>query len=171
MWSSWTKNLLKTTCDSPLYVRPHSKTVLSLAIRNDANFLSDNSVMDYSLLVGFDNDRKELVVGIIDYIRTFTWDKKLEMVVEVDSDPEGPREAAHNRLAQPVQSSLLRGYGQVLSVRAGPLEWPWQRRRLLMRSCDQLKCCDELWCCCDKTFTELHFVGCPQLASIETSAP
>lgn len=76
------ENLLKTTCDSPLYVRPHSKTVLSLAIRNDANFLSDNSVMDYSLLVGFDNDRKELVVGIIDYIRTFTWDKKLEMVVK-----------------------------------------------------------------------------------------
>lgn len=76
------ENLLKTTCDSPLYIRPHSKTVLSLAIGNDAKFLSDNSVMDYSLLVGFDNDRRELVVGIIDYIRTFTWDKKLEMVVK-----------------------------------------------------------------------------------------
>ncbi|XP_064466528.1 1-phosphatidylinositol 3-phosphate 5-kinase-like [Ornithodoros turicata] len=76
------ENLLKMTCDSPLYVRPHSKTVLTLAIKNDAKFLWDNLVIDYSLLVGFDNDRKELVVGIIDYIRTFTWDKKLEMVVK-----------------------------------------------------------------------------------------
>lgn len=29
--------------------------------------------MDYSLVVGVDSDRQELVVGIVDYIRTFTW--------------------------------------------------------------------------------------------------
>ena len=38
--------------------------------------------MDYSLLVGIDEENKEIVVGIIDYIRTFTWDKRLEMVVK-----------------------------------------------------------------------------------------
>lgn len=38
--------------------------------------------MDYSLLVGLDEDNKELVLGIIDYIRTFTWDKKLETIVK-----------------------------------------------------------------------------------------
>ncbi|KAK3088070.1 hypothetical protein FSP39_014286 [Pinctada imbricata] len=72
------ENLLKCNVDSPLYVYPHAKKVLSAAINRDSEFLSANLVMDYSLLVGFDEGRKELVVGIIDYIRTFTWDKKLE---------------------------------------------------------------------------------------------
>jgi 1-phosphatidylinositol-3-phosphate 5-kinase len=34
--------------------------------------------MDYSLMVAVDEARKELVVGIIDVVRTYTWDKKLE---------------------------------------------------------------------------------------------
>ncbi|XP_048238602.1 1-phosphatidylinositol 3-phosphate 5-kinase-like isoform X1 [Haliotis rufescens] len=76
------ENLLKLSVESPLYMRPHSKTVLNAAISSDSEFLSSNLVMDYSLLVGLDEARKELVVGIIDYIRTFTWDKKLEMLVK-----------------------------------------------------------------------------------------
>ncbi|KAL9123029.1 MAG: hypothetical protein Q9187_000420 [Circinaria calcarea] len=36
------------------------------------------NVMDYSLMIAIDEGRKELVVGIIDCIRTYTWDKKLE---------------------------------------------------------------------------------------------
>ncbi|KAK2183696.1 hypothetical protein NP493_299g00022 [Ridgeia piscesae] len=76
------ENLLKSSIDSPLYIRPHSKFVLNSAINNDTHFLSSHIVMDYSLLVGLDTKRNELVVGIIDYIRTFTWDKRLEMVVK-----------------------------------------------------------------------------------------
>ncbi|KAL8982749.1 MAG: hypothetical protein Q9177_005179 [Variospora cf. flavescens] len=34
--------------------------------------------MDYSLMIAIDEERQELVVGIIDVIRTYTWDKKLE---------------------------------------------------------------------------------------------
>jgi 1-phosphatidylinositol-3-phosphate 5-kinase len=34
--------------------------------------------MDYSLVVALDETNKELVVGIVDYIRTYTLDKKLE---------------------------------------------------------------------------------------------
>ncbi|KAJ8957069.1 hypothetical protein NQ318_007282 [Aromia moschata] len=76
------ENLLKMTCESPLYILPHSKAVLTAAIQNDTEFLSAQSVMDYSLLVGLDSENKELVLGIIDYIRTFTWDKKLETIVK-----------------------------------------------------------------------------------------
>lgn len=36
------------------------------------------NVMDYSLLVGVDTQRGELVCGIIDYLRQYTWDKQLE---------------------------------------------------------------------------------------------
>ena len=53
------------TCDDPLYVMSHSKTVLSQAIGSDTQFLASQSVMDYSLLVGLDKERRELVVGII----------------------------------------------------------------------------------------------------------
>lgn len=38
--------------------------------------------MDYSLLVGVDKQRKELVFGIIDYLRQYTWDKQLETWVK-----------------------------------------------------------------------------------------
>lgn len=38
--------------------------------------------MDYSLVVGVDSAKNELVVGIVDYIRTYTWDKKLESWVK-----------------------------------------------------------------------------------------
>ena len=93
--------------DHPLHVRQHAKHVLTEAIVTDTHFLSSHLVMDYSLLVGVDETNKQLVVGIIglclspfcvrhlrcqlitfhlvfvafysDYIRTFTWDKKMEM--------------------------------------------------------------------------------------------
>ncbi|XP_014610416.1 PREDICTED: 1-phosphatidylinositol 3-phosphate 5-kinase isoform X2 [Polistes canadensis] len=117
------ENLLNMSCDSPLYIRSHSKAVLNKAIESDTKFLADNSVMDYSLLVGLEPSSGELVLGIIgmciifliahkhniyirtyihthtsltyfiknvsnycysasDYIRTFTWDKKLETMVK-----------------------------------------------------------------------------------------
>ncbi|XP_046386822.1 1-phosphatidylinositol 3-phosphate 5-kinase isoform X2 [Ischnura elegans] len=76
------ENLLKMTCESPLYIQSHSKAVLTRAISNDTLFLASQSVMDYSLLVGLDEEKKELIVGIIDYIRTFTWDKRLENMVK-----------------------------------------------------------------------------------------
>ncbi|GJN17008.1 hypothetical protein PR202_gb04046 [Eleusine coracana subsp. coracana] len=40
------------------------------------------NVMDYSLFVGVDKQKKELVFGIIDYLRQYTWDKQLESWVK-----------------------------------------------------------------------------------------
>ncbi|XP_062390318.1 1-phosphatidylinositol 3-phosphate 5-kinase isoform X4 [Sardina pilchardus] len=76
------ENLLKLVHDNPLYIRSHCKAILRAAIHSDAYFLSSHLIIDYSLLVGRDDTTDQLVVGIIDYIRTFTWDKKLEMVVK-----------------------------------------------------------------------------------------
>ncbi|CAH2306490.1 1-phosphatidylinositol 3-phosphate 5-kinase isoform X3 [Pelobates cultripes] len=76
------ENLLKMVRDNPLYIRSHCKSVLRASIHSDSHFLSSHLIIDYSLLVGRDDTSDELVVGIIDYIRTFTWDKKLEMVVK-----------------------------------------------------------------------------------------
>ncbi|KAM7407006.1 hypothetical protein PAMA_002968 [Pampus argenteus] len=76
------ENLLKMIHDNPLYIRSHCKAILRAAIHSDAYFLSSHLIIDYSLLVGRDDATDQLVVGIIDYIRTFTWDKRLEMVVK-----------------------------------------------------------------------------------------
>lgn len=53
------------SCDSPIYIHPHSKIILNQAINDDAEFLTSQLVMDYSLLVGQDEDSGELVLGII----------------------------------------------------------------------------------------------------------
>lgn len=76
------ENLLRIACDHPLFIHARSKQTLNECIENDSRFLASIGVMDYSLLVGVDKANQELVLGIIDYVRPFTWDKKLERVVK-----------------------------------------------------------------------------------------
>jgi 1-phosphatidylinositol-3-phosphate 5-kinase len=64
--------------ETPIFVREHTKKLLKASVWNDTLFLSQNNVMDYSLMAGFDDQSREIIVGIIDCIRTYTWDKKLE---------------------------------------------------------------------------------------------
>jgi 1-phosphatidylinositol-3-phosphate 5-kinase len=72
------ENMVEFIYESPLFTREHSKKLLRASVFNDTLFLARQNVMDYSLMVAVDEARKELVVGIIDCIRTYTWDKKLE---------------------------------------------------------------------------------------------
>ena len=94
------ENMVEFIYESPLFVREHAKKLLRASLWNDTLFLSKQNVMDYSLMIGIDEVKKELVVGIIgkrlelcfgarrlivsisDCIRTFTWDKKLESWVK-----------------------------------------------------------------------------------------
>nr|AAL25475.1 LD46512p [Drosophila melanogaster] len=76
------ENLVQMSWSKPLYVLSHSKTVLRDAIQRDSSFLEKNLVMDYSLLVGLDKKNGVLVLGIIDYIRTFTLDKRVESIIK-----------------------------------------------------------------------------------------
>ena len=72
------ENMVEFIYESPLFARDHSKKLLGASVFNDTLFLQRQNVMDYSLMIAIDENRKELVVGIIDCIRTYTWDKKLE---------------------------------------------------------------------------------------------
>ena len=72
------ENMVEYIYESPLFARDHSKKLLRSSVHNDTLFLARQNVMDYSLMMAIDENRKELVVGIIDCIRTYTWDKKLE---------------------------------------------------------------------------------------------
>lgn len=72
------ENMVDFIYETPLFSREHSKKLLSQSVWNDTLFLGRQNVMDYSLMIAIDDKRSELVVGIIDCIRTYTWDKKLE---------------------------------------------------------------------------------------------
>ncbi|KAJ5234821.1 uncharacterized protein N7469_003989 [Penicillium citrinum] len=72
------ENMVDFIYETPLFAREHSKKLLGQSVWNDTLFLGRQNVMDYSLMIAIDDKRSELVVGIIDCIRTYTWDKKLE---------------------------------------------------------------------------------------------
>ncbi|KAL0871650.1 hypothetical protein ABMA27_004176 [Loxostege sticticalis] len=74
------ENLLNLRWETQLYIMSHTGSVLWSCIERDTAFLASQSVMDYSLLLGVEN--RTLTLGLIDYIRTFTWDKKLEHLVK-----------------------------------------------------------------------------------------
>lgn len=72
--------------DYPLVlIHSHERELMRAAVWNDTEFLMGRNVMDYSLAVGISNDKTRMVVGILDYMRTFTWDKRLENWVKESS--------------------------------------------------------------------------------------
>ncbi|CAK7323608.1 unnamed protein product [Dovyalis caffra] len=82
------QNFVDDMNSSPLYVSNAAKRLLERAVWNDTTFLNSINVMDYSLLVGVDSQRRELVCGIIDYLRQYTWDKQLETWVKSSLVPK-----------------------------------------------------------------------------------
>nr|CDS22718.1 phosphatidylinositol phosphate 5 kinase type III [Echinococcus granulosus] len=76
------QNFINESLENPIYLRLHSKNALMHCLSMDTQFLADLFIMDYSLLVGTDRRTGLLVVGIIDYLRKFTLNKRLEMFVK-----------------------------------------------------------------------------------------
>ncbi|KAL8052963.1 hypothetical protein ABFS82_05G040000 [Erythranthe guttata] len=87
-------NLLEASCTNPIYLESKAKRRLERAVWNDTSFLAGVDVMDYSLLVGVDEEREEMVIGIIDYMRQYTWDKHLETWVKASGILGGPKNAS-----------------------------------------------------------------------------
>ncbi|KAJ6427185.1 hypothetical protein OIU84_022730 [Salix udensis] len=88
------QNLIEAMPTSPIFVGNKSKRLLERAVWNDTSFLASIDVMDYSLLVGVDEEKHELVLGIIDFMRQYTWDKHLETWVKASGILGGPKNAA-----------------------------------------------------------------------------
>ncbi|ORX50232.1 hypothetical protein DM01DRAFT_1099952 [Hesseltinella vesiculosa] len=59
------ENMVEYLLQSPLFLRAHAKQLLRESLHNDTLFLSRLDVMDYSLLVAIDEEKQELVVGIV----------------------------------------------------------------------------------------------------------
>eukprot|EP00775_Hariotina_reticulata_P003719 gene3719-3981_t len=75
-------NLRRSNLQAPILVDQCLLRSMERALWADTSFLSGLGVMDYSLLVGVDRESNQLVVAIIDFIRTYTWDKQLETWVK-----------------------------------------------------------------------------------------
>lgn len=71
-------NLMELTRGRPFPLKQRAKLVFQKAVSNDTMFLSIVNVVDYSILVGFDEDSHEIVVGIIDYLRQYDIVKRME---------------------------------------------------------------------------------------------
>ncbi|KAM0917076.1 hypothetical protein ACQ4PT_009758 [Festuca glaucescens] len=84
-------NLIEEQHTKPIFVGSKAKQRLERAVWNDTSVLASLDVMDYSLLVGIDEKKNELVVGIIDFLRQYTWDKQLETWVKASGILGGPK--------------------------------------------------------------------------------
>jgi 1-phosphatidylinositol-3-phosphate 5-kinase len=51
--------------ETPIFVREHTKKLLKASVWNDTLFLQQQNVMDYSLMAGFHDESREIIVGII----------------------------------------------------------------------------------------------------------
>lgn len=72
------ENMIEFIYERPVFVKEQLKKLLRGSLFNDTSFLSAMDVMDYSLVIGIDDESHNLYVGIIDWLRTFTWDKRVE---------------------------------------------------------------------------------------------
>jgi Phosphatidylinositol-4-phosphate 5-Kinase len=73
-------DFLEFTSGRPMPLTDRAKAVFQMSILNDTLFLNYIYVLDYSILVGFDEENKELVVGIIDFMRQYDILKQMERV-------------------------------------------------------------------------------------------
>ena len=66
----------------PLALKAADKKFLDIAFENDSKFLKKHNLVDYSLLLIMDQEKNIVKMGIIDYLREYTWDKKVETVAK-----------------------------------------------------------------------------------------
>lgn len=72
------RNLLDMLHGGAMYLRADARHRLLDAISRDTEFLMEQGIIDYSLLLGINEDKKELVCGIVDYCRDYGTIEKLE---------------------------------------------------------------------------------------------
>ncbi|KAA1119518.1 1-phosphatidylinositol-3-phosphate 5-kinase [Puccinia graminis f. sp. tritici] len=66
-------NFCEMVRTTPILVRENSLLRLQASLHNDTLFLANHNVMDYSLAVGFDEEKQEMYIGIIGKFSSSMW--------------------------------------------------------------------------------------------------
>ncbi|CAI5724716.1 unnamed protein product [Peronospora destructor] len=74
----WDRNFVELAGGIPLPLQESALSLLLSAIINDTTFLASVQATDYSMLVGYDVKKQELVACIIDYIHKYDFMKMME---------------------------------------------------------------------------------------------
>jgi len=74
----WDRNFVKMSRGIPLPLQESAMSLLLSAIVNDTAFLSSVDITDYSMLIGYDCGKQEVVACIIDYIHKYDFMKMME---------------------------------------------------------------------------------------------
>ncbi len=78
----WDTNFKIDRNGEPIAVKAKHKDFMNFAIHNDTIFLSRLRIIDYSLFVIIDKKNRILRLGIIDYLREYTFDKVIESLAK-----------------------------------------------------------------------------------------
>jgi 1-phosphatidylinositol-3-phosphate 5-kinase len=74
----WDRNFVEMSGGIPVPLQESAMSLLLSAIVNDTTFLSSVQATDYSMLVGYDVRKQEVVACIIDYIHKYDFLKMVE---------------------------------------------------------------------------------------------
>ncbi|CAD8163062.1 unnamed protein product [Paramecium pentaurelia] len=87
----WEKKVNKVLLDTNFIIDRNAEPILiqnecyiynDKAFQSDCKFLLRKQIVDYSLLLIINNKQKKIKMGIIDYLRFYTWDKETERLLK-----------------------------------------------------------------------------------------
>ena len=109
----WDGDLRSIWNHEPILVDEQLLEYLRLSLDNDTMFLSALDSVDYSMILSYNrighagSHTDSMSVGIVDYLRNFTWDKRLESVVKsINSNISAVRDRIPWRIGAQTQDSL-----------------------------------------------------------------
>ncbi|UKK02367.1 hypothetical protein MACK_001726 [Theileria orientalis] len=74
------QNFKLYTKGCPIQLDYDSINVINERLKSDLNFLSRINIVDYSMLLRISPSQSIITLGIIDFLRPYTWDKQIETV-------------------------------------------------------------------------------------------
>ncbi|UKJ90088.1 hypothetical protein MACJ_001016 [Theileria orientalis] len=74
------QNFKLYTKGCPIQLDYESINLINERLKSDLNFLSSINIVDYSMLLRISPSQSIITLGIIDFLRPYTWDKQIEMV-------------------------------------------------------------------------------------------